>query len=79
MEQPNRSANVRAPIEWSPCSWVRKIAAIVCGATPRASSLLSISFAERPASTSTRVAPDSTTQALPPEPDASTETRTIED
>ncbi len=77
--QPNRAAKVRAPTEWSPCSWVMKIPRIVSDAMPRAASRLSISFAESPASTRTRVLPDSTTQALPPEPEASIETRTKQD
>src|SRR5215468_6610174 len=49
---------------------------MVSAAIPRFSILRSISRAERPASTRTRVRPDSTTQALPPDPDARTKTRT---
>ncbi len=46
------------------------------GAIPRRVMRRSISRAERPASTSTRVAPDSTTHALPPDPEARMVTRT---
>src|SRR5262245_62975642 len=51
---------------------------MVSAAMPRLSILRSISRAERPASTRTRVRPDSTTHALPPDPEARTMTRTKE-
>ena len=74
--QSHRAVKTAAPLEWSLCSWVRKIAAIESAGIPRRIIRRSISRAERPASTSTRVPPDSTTHALPPEPEARMVTRT---